>query len=115
MPYTKDKKIKMKPTLKEKRHYMVFLVKAQKFDYDEIKKIIDGAVINFIGTLGYAKAGVLFVKNIKSKDKNFIILSVTTKYVDYVKTACSLISIQDFFIRCVGVSGTLKKSQRFLK
>lgn len=114
MPYTKNKKIKMKPTLKEKRHYIVFLVKTKKLD-DEIKKIFDDAIINFIGILGYAKAGVMFVENIKLKNKNFAVLSVMTKYVEYVKTALTLVDNSDFSAECVGVSGTLKKSRRFLK
>jgi RNase P/RNase MRP subunit POP5 len=44
-----------------------------------------------------------------------VVLSVTTKYVDYVKAALTLSEEKNLTMRCIGVSGTLKKLERFLK
>ena len=108
------KKIKMMPTLREKRHYLVLKAETKKqIDDKKIKEIINKAILRFIGILGYANAGPLFVEIKNHNKKTYVILSVTTKYVDHVKAAIALISKP--FITCVGVSGTIKKSKRFLK
>ena len=72
-------------------------------------------ILDFIGILGYAKAGPLFVETGKIKKKSYFIISVTTKYIDKVKASVSLIREPSLSFRCVGVSGTIKKSKRFLK
>lgn len=111
----KAKKIKLKPTLREKRHYLVLAIETGKELSDkEIKTIIQNSILEFIGTLGYAKAGPLFIETGKMKKGYYIIVSVLTKYVDHVKGACALIHEKGLSIRCIGVSGTIKKSRRFL-
>lgn len=116
---TTTKKLKLLPSLKEKRHYLVLITETEEknIDVDEIKikEIINKAILDFLGILGYAKAGPLFVEtgNI-SRKKAYLIISVTTKYVNKVKAACALIHEPPLFFRCIGVSGTIKKSKRFL-
>lgn len=102
----KSNKLKLRSTLKEKRHYLVIKT-IRKLTDKEIKDQIDKAVLNFIGTLGYASSGLQYIK---VSGQN-VIISITTKYVDYVKTALTLYSN----MKCVGVSGTINKAQRFLK
>ena len=108
----KSSKLKLKPTLKEKRHYLVLKIfSSQSLTEREIKEKIDTAIFGFIGTLGYANAGPQYIKTAS----NYAILSVTTKYVDYVKSALAINKDRNINIQCVGVSGTLLKAQRFLE
>jgi len=104
----KDRKLRMLSTLREKRHYLV-LTSGESCE-DDIKK----AILDFIGTLGYAKAGVFFVEQDKVNDKHFyFIVSVVTKHVDEVKAAIALMKKPR--VRCIGVSGTIKKAkEKFL-
>jgi RNase P/RNase MRP subunit POP5 len=163
-------KLKLKPTLKEKRHYIVIEVSSsEKLQESKAKDYIDCAILDFIGKLGYASAGPLyfgfydlsenkkfklnkrdklkdFNENINDKDirckckdfnedlafgkskfqddltykkdyrfKYIVIVSVLTKYIDYIKSSLTLSAPAGARLSCVGVSGTLKKVQRFLK
>ena len=100
----KKKKLKLLPSLKEKRHYLV--IKPEKsMSEKELKEKIEKAILDFIGILGYANSGPLFVE----LKKDYAIVSITTKYVDKIKAALTLANL-----RCVGVSGTIKKVRRFL-
>ena len=109
----KVKKLKMLATLREKRHYLVLTANKTTIKEQDIKTLINEAIINFIGILGYAKAGVSFIEQGKTGESNpYFILSVLTKHVDAIKAALTLIKKPQ--IRCIGVSGTLKKSKRFL-
>lgn len=110
----KPKKLKLLSTLREKRHYIIIFVEG-KSEEEKVKEIINKAILSFIGILGYAKAGPIFVETEKINNKKiYFIISVTTKYIDKVKASLALIHEPELFFRCVGVSGTLKKSKRFL-
>ena len=110
----------------------------EKLNDQDLKNKVESAIRHFIGSLGLASAGPIFVKIIdKSKNsslssrntlkstvkktgntyryKSLITLSVLTKYVDYVKASLTLFKDKDVSMKCVGVSGTIKKSERFLK
>lgn len=100
-----EKKLKLIPTLREKRHYLVIKPK-HEMQEKELKEKIDKAILEFLGIYGYAKAGVLFIE----VKKNYGIISVTTKYVSLVKAALTFTDL-----KCIGVSGTIKKVRRFLK
>ena len=112
----KNKKLKLLPTLREKRHYIVLIAETKKADEKKLREIINRAILNFIGILGYAKAGPIFIGTEKiNKNKIYFIISVTTKYTDKVKASLALIDEPGLSIKCAGVSGTIKKSKRFLK
>ena len=114
---TKAKKIKLKPTLREKRHYLVIAVETERdMNEKQLKDVIKAAILEFLGILGYAKAGPLFIETGRFKKEHgyYVIVSVLTKYVDHVKASCALINAKDLSVRCIGVSGTIKKSRRFL-
>ncbi|MEM4702879.1 MAG: hypothetical protein QXP53_00090 [Candidatus Pacearchaeota archaeon] len=107
-------KLKLKPSMREKRHYLL-IQSSKPLKEKELKAKINTAILKFIGVLGYANAGPLFVKieekngaNILKK-KNLIVLSVTTRFVDHVKIALIL-----EHMNCIRVSGTLKKLKEFL-
>ena len=87
------------PSLKEKKHYLVLKT-------DKSFKDVESAILDFIGTLGFASASVKFV--LEEKDK--IIISANTKFVSKIKAGLALNNIP-----CVGVSGTIKKAmQKFM-
>lgn len=102
-------RLKMLPTLREKRHYLVLMSETMQ----DMEEKINRAILDFIGVLGYAKAGVFFVEQEKVNVKQiYFILSVVTKYVDAVKAAIALMRPK---VHCIGVSGTIKKArEKFL-
>lgn len=89
--------MKLPPSLKEKRHYIV-----TQGDEKEIKKIL----MSYLGIFNYAKAGPKIIKS----ERN-IIISINREFVDSAKTALALSGL-----RCTRVSGTLNKTgERFKK
>lgn len=62
------------------------------------KKKIEKAILNYLGILGYAKAGVMFVRK-----SNKMILAVNRKQLEGVKSALALSKIP-----IKKISGTIK-------
>lgn len=115
----KEKKLKLIPTLREKRHYLVIKVENISTE-EEVRKVISKAILDFIGVYGYAKAGPLFIEIGKMKkemttEENvfYAIVSATTKYVNLIKASLTMAGKPK--MSCIGVSGTIKKSRRFLR
>ena len=86
------------PSLKENKRYLL-LENANK---DDVEK----ALLDYLGVLGYAKIGLIFVK----KD----IIGVNREQITKVRAALCLYSKP---IKIISVSGTLKglKKQKFKK
>lgn len=82
---------RLKPSLKENKRYLLLETSANRKD---IKK----AIIDYLGILGYAKAGVYFVS-----DK---IIAVNRKQVNNVRAA---LCVYNKLIKVKKVSGSLKK------
>ena len=101
------KKLKrLLPTLKDKKHYVVFSVDAT--DKKDATDKLDKAVLDYLGILGYAKSGVFFIDFNSEKQK--AIIAVNRKFVSDVKA--SLVFAR---FKCLGVSGTLKRArEKFL-
>lgn len=99
-------KLKLLPSLRERKRYMVLLVLGSG---ESAKKKIENAIICFIGTLGYAQSNPMIIETGESKKGNYAMLSINRKFVDKVKSALALKSI-----KCIGVSGSVKKARRFL-
>ncbi|MCX8194427.1 MAG: ribonuclease P [Candidatus Pacearchaeota archaeon] len=113
----KEKRLKLLPTLREKRHYLVIEVENVRSE-EEARKAVSKAILDFIGIYGYAKAGPLFVETgkinrEKTQENFYTIVSATTKYVDLIKASLAL--VMEPRMTCIGVSGTIKKSRRFLR
>ena len=95
------------PTLKERNRYMVYEIKDNsKYTFEEIKRELKRAMLQFLGEFEYAKANILILDDFK---KNKGIIKVNNKYVDKVKVALML--IRNFIVETRGVSGTLKKAR----
>lgn len=101
------KKLKLLPSLKEKKRYLVVLIKARSGE--KAKKAVDKALLEFLGILGYAEVGPMVMEMGKKNSDFYCVLSINRSCVDKVKAAFSLVGV-----RCVGVSGSLKKVRRFL-
>lgn len=100
-------KLKLLPSLKEKKRYLVLLIKTSS--EEKVKKAIDNALLSFLGMLGYAQTGPLIIETGKKNAGFYSILSINRSCVDKAKAAFSLAGI-----RCIGVSGSLRKVRRFL-
>lgn len=115
-----DDKIVVKPvlpSLREKKRYIVYEVRSeQKLRFEEVKQELEKKMLQFLGELGYGKAGVI-VLNEWQGNKGMI--RTNTKSVDNVKTALALVeNINDkkVLIKTVGVSGIINKAKnKFFK
>jgi len=91
---------KLLPSQHEKKRYLLI-------ETNESSKMLDNAMLKFLGELGYAKASPLVIEK---KDK-YVVLAVNRKYVDDVITAF-ILSGRNVKIRLK--SGTLKRIKEFL-
>jgi len=110
----------IRPTLREKKRYVVFKIVSDNpkdiFEYKNIEKEISNQILSFLGTLYTGKAGILILKN--QYLENYGIIRVNNLFVDELKS--SLMHVQkidkkDITIDVIGVSGILKKArEKFL-
>jgi ribonuclease P/MRP protein subunit POP5 len=98
------------PSLREKKRYIAFSIKsADDISFKEAKNGIEGSMLKFIGELGVANAGPLFLKDWKNMKG---IIKVNTKYVDHTKASIALIKEingKKAKVESIGVSGVLSK------
>jgi len=99
------------PSLREKKRYIVFEVEGN-FDKVKVIKIIDEALLKFLGILGMSKVNPVVMDDKFEKNKG--IIRINHGFKDEVIVGLGL--IQDFKINILGVSGILKKAEeKFLK
>lgn len=102
---------KILPSLKEKKRYIVFEVVSEKsFSSESIKKAVNETLKSFLGDLGLAKAGVMFVDCKENKG----IIRTEVKELDNVKAGLTLvkdINKEKALIKTIGVSGILNKAK----
>ncbi len=84
-------KLKVMPSEKINRRYLLI---------DADKEIVEKAILDYIGILGYAKASPVFVKHDK-----MTILSINREEINNVRAA---LEISENKIKVLRVSGTLK-------
>ncbi len=104
--------MKLQPTLKQKKRYVVFEINIE-VDEKDLKLAIRSALNQFFGDLGNARAAPMFVK---SKNNKFII-KVNHKHVDELKVAIALIKTiknSKVIIRSIITSGTIKKASEYI-
>jgi ribonuclease P/MRP protein subunit POP5 len=107
------------PSLREKKRYLVFEIISKKpiKEFSAISKAIWKAVLDLSGVLGASKAGIWLLGDKFNKDTQKGIIKVNHKNADLLKAAlCTIkqISGTDVIVRSVGVSGILKKTERYL-
>ncbi len=96
--------------MREKKRYIVFKVISKRgLSFDEVKKAIKTGLLQFLGELGFAKAGVIIIEDWKD---NKGVIKVNHKHVDNVKAGLALIKDignEAVIVKTIGVSGILKK------
>ena len=93
------------PSLREKKRYLAFEVESEKkLDSKEAQTLIENSLKRFVGELGMAKAGIIFMKDWKN---NRGIIKVNTKSVDELKASIAL--IKDITIKSLTLSGSIEK------
>ncbi len=98
-----DKKLKIKPSLRENKRYLMMSIWGGREDaIEEIKK----AIKDFLGSFGYDKANPKFIQIEEKEGKAEIILAVNREELDNIRAAICLAKRQIVVRR---VSGTLKK------
>ncbi|MAG77838.1 hypothetical protein CL616_00570 [archaeon] len=101
------------PSLREKKRYLAFEVKSKdKITFSEAKKAIENKMKEFVGTLGMANAGMIFLKDWK---ENKGIVRVNAKYVDHTKASMALIkevSEKKAKVQSLAVSGIIDKIRK---
>lgn len=103
------------PTLKEKKRYLVFEVISDSkiTDNRAISSKIEDNALEFLGQLGYGKAGVQ-VMDCWNPDKTRGIIKVNNNHVDDVKASLAFIKEiknREVIVKSVGASGILDKAK----
>ncbi|MBI2124982.1 hypothetical protein HYV87_00040 [Candidatus Woesearchaeota archaeon] len=105
--------MKLLPSLRQKKRYVLFEITAEKsFSLAEVQEAIESSLLRFLGELGVAKAGSLFIKEKWNAQKQRFVVKVNHTFVDELKSAVILnkkIKNTPVLIRSVITSGTLKK------
>ena len=89
-------KIKIKPSEKSKRRYILLA--------HTTKKEVESIILDYLGILGWAKANPFFVSQ-KNKDSNYLILAIDRKQLENIRAAFEISKTKAKIIR---VSGTIK-------
>lgn len=87
------------------------MVAKNNLSFDEVKKAVNASLLQFLGELGFAKAGVIVLDDWKDSKG---VMKVNNKHVDNVKAGLALIKRignETVIVRTVGVSGILNKAR----
>jgi RNase P/RNase MRP subunit POP5 len=84
----------LKPSMREKKRYLLV-------EGEDLRKNIEKAILEFIGSFGFSKVGLEFIRS----DKNSAIISVNRGAVDSVRASLCVFPKK---IEVKMVSGTLK-------
>lgn len=110
--------MKLQPTLKQKKRYVVFeIIADQRFAFPEVKEEIEKAMKDFWGSSGLAKSCPMILEEKFNPEKQKFLVKINHRYVDELKSAMILIkSIKNkpIIVKSVIVSGTLKKASAYL-
>ena len=99
------------PVLKEKKRYILYQIDGLNKSVNSVH--IENGIRSFIGDLGLAKAGLMFIKN----KNNRYIVKVNNKSVSEIRTGLSLIKKIDnnpVRIRTLKVSGVVNKLKELI-
>ena len=110
--------MKLLPSLRQKKRYVVFeIISDKKFSLSDVKEAVDSALSLFLGQLGLSRASPSLLKEKFSQEKQRFLIKVDHKHVDEVKAALILnkkIKNTPVVIKSVITSGTLKKLNSYL-
>ena len=97
----------LSPSLKEKKRYLIYEITIkEKITKNKATNTLKSAIKRYLGELGLAKAGVLYLDYKNNKG----ILRVNNKEVNNVKAALSL--IDNMIIKTIYTTGLLNKARK---
>jgi RNase P/RNase MRP subunit POP5 len=99
----------MRPTLREKRRYIVFGVDA---DFEAARREILRCVGQFLGELGLSKANVVVLPECWDDSKKMGIIRCERSHVDCVKGSLAFSTLK---FRTMLVTGMIKKGKTFIR
>lgn len=104
--------MKLLPSLKQRKRYLVFRIRAEKkFSAEEVQEAVQQALQDFLGQLGVARAAPVFLN--ERYQNNQFILKVNHHCLDEAKAALILIKkIKNtpVLLHSIAASGILKKA-----
>jgi ribonuclease P/MRP protein subunit POP5 len=102
----------LKPSLREKKRYLVFeIISKHKFAAQHASQALNTAFTQFMGALGMAGAGIIFLQDKYKQNKG--IFRVNHLHLDHARAGLTFINEIDghaVTVRSVGSSGILKKA-----
>lgn len=104
------------PSLRERKRYVAFEIISKKpiRDFEAVSDAIEESASDLLGMVEGAKAGVIILPDKYRNQKG--VLKVNHRYVNHIRTSLALIDQikdQDVIIKTMGVSGILKKTDKF--
>jgi len=113
--FSKMATTKLKPSMREKKRYVVFEIIAPKKirDYFAVHTAIMNSAQELLGQKGMANAGMMMLKDRFDPDVQKGVIRVGHKHVDDLRASLALvkgIEGQDVIVRSIGTSGILKKA-----
>lgn len=110
--------MKLLPSLKQKKRYIVFeVLSSKKFSFQEIKEEVESTLLLFFGQWGLAKSSPLIIKEKFNPEKQRFVIKINHKFIDELKAALTLskkIKNTPVIIKSIITSGTLKKASSYL-
>ncbi|MBI4155181.1 hypothetical protein HY498_03805 [Candidatus Woesearchaeota archaeon] len=107
---------KILPSAKQKKRYIVYqIVSGSPLKFDDVKRVINNGLKDFLGTLGLSIANPIIMPFFEN---NIGILKVSNRYLNEVKLALILIkeiNSKKVIFKNIYVSGLLNKAKEFLK
>lgn len=105
--------MKLLPSLRQKKRYILFeIISDKKFSSKEVESEVGQALLSFLGQLGVAKAGPMFLNEQFDQEKQKLVLKIDHKYVKEAKAALTLIKKiknTEVIIKSLAVSGMINK------
>lgn len=104
----------LRPTLREQKRYIAFkIISESTFTFNQIQKELSKSLLEFLGTLHMAHAGVMILKEKFNEQKQAGIIRVSAKTKDHVIAALALISninAEPAIIKTLTTSGMITKA-----
>ncbi len=101
----------LRPSLREKKRYVVFeALPKKRLSVAHIAKTINLSILQYIGTKGSARAGAIVLNEKYNQNTQRGIIKVAHDSVDDLKAALTL--NEDITFQVLGVSGILKKAEK---
>ena len=114
-----NRKMPLLPSLKEKKRYLVFeAISDKKLAYNDVAKAIQDSLHNYIGLLGTSQAGLQILPEKWNSQQQKGLIRVNHQFIDHLRASLALIKKiknQEVILRSIGVSGILKKTQKYFE